>query len=298
MRAVPSTVVGWLAFVALMVGLSGCLTPALDEATVAQESLGFAGTPEFELLYYPYTVSLSRQITEPHPLYDGWNDIRMRFDTRRLARSGIDLLVVNVEPESSMTSDERTIQYRRFADYASQAGLPFCLQADVTGLSVEQLEAFLDWVVRLNLQEVEVVLRRENRPVLRLLNASHNQQQVDHIGLSLDYERWVKPDGWQDLAPALAEAQINAERSAILVYAGLTGGDPTAPPSSWLLPRDGGRTLRHGLLLAVSLNPDRVVIDSWNNFTNGSFIQPNMLDSAELERSLVETLSEIATENR
>ena len=50
----------------------------------------------------------------------------------------------------------------------------------------------------------------------------------------------------------------------------------------WALPRRHGRTLRAALRTALALPVDLICIGSWNNYADGSFIEPNSLDGDRL----------------
>ncbi len=102
-------------------------------------------------------------------------------------------------------------------------------------------------------------------------------RNVTQIGLRAVHWNW-RPAPEIEALPGLTGARVDPDRAAIRIYGGLLRGESGAEHTGWLVPRRKGKQLRTALEIALQLQPKQIVIESWNNFQDGSFIQPNSLD--------------------
>jgi len=242
--------------------------------------------PPISILYFPYSVSLNRDIWQPHPNYTAWTDRRMKSDLKRLTGIGIDQVIVNLDVERILTqkSDER---YHAFLTYAEHMknGPEICFQAELSAVDPKRLEAFFGKLARMNLHRYRIFSKVRGKPILMVRDHSPVQRhRLFHLEL-IELSRMTRHNRIKDVQ----FAYLNDSASVVMVFAGLYEKNAMAV-RRWRLSRKDGKTLDRNLQAAIHYFPNRVIISSWNNFTDGSFIEPSRKYSDRAYRSLVKSL--------
>jgi hypothetical protein len=255
------------------------------------------GRPTIVLLYYPYGPALSRDVTAPVPDYLGWPDERIERDFSRITGCGIDVVLLAV-PEDAATVEGLRIRYEDFfALRARQEGWPpLAVWIGAPALSgakagtAEGRTAFINWLVAC-FQRHPQIFWQENGRAFAVLAPTQKVWPVYHPALVF---RHTAEEGrqwsWKPV-PAGTMGVGNSEE-ALTVFAGYRDSE-----GRWQLPRRKGRTLRRGIRQAALLQPHYICIASWNNFVDGSFIEPNMLDGNRLLDALTHELERMTRQD-
>lgn len=270
----------------LVLLFTGCV--ATDTATVESQhwTIGHASAIEYAVEYYPYGPALDRTFTAPRPDFDAWTRRRMQLDLRAIDGGGIDqvqLIVDALEVALDRSVLERVPLF--LAEAADRApDLSIVLLADLRRLPEDRLQSFLDACFALNLYLYENYLQVDNTPLL-LFRPAAEYSGVAHIGLRTEIAEWYQPDGFNSTA-ALEHAWMSTNSKDILLPA-----CPPAEPEEWAKERQRGKPIAKAIAAARALQPRRIVLRSWNDFSDGSFIQKNETDGDEVYHSIRKMLN-------
>jgi hypothetical protein len=247
-------------------------------ATSAQESI------RYSVLYYPYDVSQERAIARPHPDYSGWPDTRMTRDIERISRSGIQEIIVFYQPDE-VRDKERLSRLRRFHELASvQKGLLVQVVVNCAGIPLAGYESFLNRLAALNLQGFSSTAQQQRKPVLMLRDAGH-LKLVSHPALRMETYPWTRAFESKRVAGALVSGEHN-DGGIVIPVARIDTEQWAQGKEVWLIKRRRARALIRSLKGAQELGFTRVILDSWNNYRTGSFLEPNLLDGDTVLQAL------------
>ncbi len=255
--------------------VGGCQTTR-SRATAGQWRIGHAEPTIYAVEYHPYGPALTRSLAAPHPNFGGWGRSRMQSDLRSLKRLGINEIQIIVEAGWLLENNEMAARIPVFIQEAERRApqLSVVLVVDLKHLQSAQLEAFLEFCMTLELHKYPNYVAIEGTPVV-VLRRAEAFPDARHLGLQFEYQIWEQP-------PGFGPGELNAERTDIRVTAGAV-----STADEWRVPRENGRTIATAIRAARQLLPRRLVIRSWNNFTDGSFLQRNSLDgNAVYEQAL------------
>ena len=226
-----------------------------------QGNIGETARPLMSIVYYPYGPAIDRSIASPHPDFSGWSDQRMRMDLRRIHRAGFDQIILRIDlPYLQNDPSTYASRVRHFIDMAhalassDSPGIVIELDCDQILQMDIDLNSVLRWVESLKLHEAHVYSKLEGLPLIRLRGES-TPKKLKHVGLAID-------DNDRDEVRLIAGKYNRIAMKA----------------DSWLIPRDKGKTAIHEMKRAVQSGTSSIVLESWNDFWSGSFIQPNSLD--------------------
>ncbi len=274
-----------LVFAAVWMVVNGCQTnKVLRSDGAVRPSYISVG-----ITYFPYDQSMVRLLSAPHPDYRGWPDNRMHRDLTRLSTCGIDTVYVYLKPDYFFNSDKisRIEKFIETADLLDGCphivfvidGAKGDMQTDRDGASLAGTLAGL------RLHERSVYTRTGRKPLIYLTNWPAPLPL--HPGLSFALIAWspLRADADRDLQYAAQDRQ----RDTVLIRAGLGPVDGAAN-GNWRIERKGGRALIKALRAAIRMEPAEVVISSWNNFDEGSYVEPDLEDGDVVYRALCNAL--------
>jgi len=281
-----------LLLVVLSLSIAGCQTAddpemALPPPAAAQPGIpqaepsapeSAAGAPTLAVLYHPYGPALEHAVALPHPVYRGWTARRIQADLRRLAATPIDLVLVRIHPqEQGPRLADGISRWRAMA--SAHAGAPeWMLSIDGSGTDAATLQAMVPWLERLALVGAPRYRTRGGRPLVQVVNSPPRQLRSDY--LAFEFVQWREESA--------AGPVRSREGRDVRIRAALADSSE----DGWAIPRAEGKHLRQAVAEAAALQPARIVIESWNNFRNGSFIQPNTLDEMAMLKALAAAVAE------
>ena len=265
----------------LLVFASGC-----RNMTVVRQAPALTYTnddpPLFLMFYYPYGPGLVRKLAQPVPDYSGWPDERMVRDIDRFTNTGVDVVVVAVDADSTheMYMQERLSRFLGLCtEHGGKLQVAFFLYRGDGKTPWSDLEEagsqLVQWMVDPSVAYSPSYWRFEGRPAL-ILDEAMTNLRISHPALKIVRTKGIGGE-WNLSSPsAQGGCVFNKNRTQAVVYGGyFTNG-------SWFLPRQRGKTLKHALWTAFEARASVICIASWNNFMRGSFVEPNNLDSTEL----------------
>lgn len=242
--------------------------------------------PVFALLYYPLGPSLVRGIAVPVPDYQSWPDERMERDIGRLRETGVDAIILAMDMAVLRDAAIRE-RYAHFlslcvaANAATRVPPPLRLVFGLYGDAdrAADFPFFVQWFFSFpaDLRQ-QMMFGADNRPLL-LLAPDLAQALERHPafrcqiapGDGLGTVRLLEQRGAP--LPVAPDAVCTIHAGLLAETTGSGGGK-----RDWLLPRRNGKTLRRALAAGAVAGPRLVCIASWNNYAEGSFVEPNTLD--------------------
>lgn len=260
--------------------VGGCQTTR-SPATAGQWRIDHREPTIYAVEYHPYGPALTRSLAAPHPNFGGWGRSRMQSDLRDLKRLGIKEIQIIVEAVWLLDNREMAARIPVFIQEAARRApqLSVVLVADLKHLQPAQLDEFLEFCMGLTLHTYPNYVAIGGTPLIVLRRAGAFPD-VRHLGLQFEYQVWDQP-------PGFGVGELNAERTDIRVTAGAV-----STADEWRVPRKNGRTIVTAIRAARQLMPRRLVIRSWNNFADGSFLQRNSLDNNTVYEKTLKALRE------
>lgn len=275
---------GWGWLVVLLVLLpAGCASlvargwvkvtppPALD--------LGQAGRPVVAVRYFPYGPALARELAAPYPDYDSWSARRMAADLRAMASLGVACIWLEWRPVAAQQPGFAA-DLQQFLDLAKAAGgMEVVLVLDGNG---PEWAAGLDWLGSLGLGSAPAYRREGGLPVVYVQSTEGEPALPAVPGLALRPLTWTQP-------PELGRLGLPAsrlERGLGVVELPLAKG-PAAGQRRWQLARpEQVLDLAARWRTALALRPRCILVQSWNDFADGSFAAPNDRDGETTVKAL------------
>lgn len=248
----------------------------------------FSSEPVFGVTYHPYGVSQLRDLATPHPDYVGWTDARMERDLQRIHAIGFELVLVMYRPGSK--DADRLARVRKFHGYASNLpGLQLQLVVDCFGTEREDLKRFFNACAALNLQGFSSSLQSKRKPVLFLHNAAHIPE-LTHPALAIRRFHWTRPIEIKRAEGAVTGPEATPGR--IILPAGLADRSTlTSSRLEWTIQRRKGRSIARAIDAAGEYGYHEIIVDSWNDYHDGSFVEPNLFDGDAVSRALQKKLA-------
>ena len=279
-----------LLIAALAVLLVSCSTPPQRPAS----------PPIFGIHYYPYTVSGVRTTAAPTPNYKEWSGERMRRDLERLEKTGVDVVIVSVNPEE-IARQGKGAAYLRFIELAGK--MPNCpkvmFMAESHGAVKSDVKAFLDWCVAQKFEGKKGYFLFEGKPLVELYDAP-DDKTARPAELTLRHTVWaqkwhcrltvprevLRQEWYWSVAKTPEATVLSKNGEQAMVFAGFLKNGDKGPVAGWDVDRADGRALRDRIRAAVALKPKIICVVSWNDFWEGHFIEPNNFDGNKLSRVL------------
>jgi hypothetical protein len=259
----------------LVVGLTGCTMLGLHSSKDRYVAIH----------YYPHTVSTVRTIAKPTPEYEDWNEMRMRLDLERLANLKVDIAIVAVDPED-IQDPGRALKYLRFVDLAAKYPFKVAFMAEGRRASPFDMRKFGEWCER-NLPNRLGYFHYEGQPLVEFHNVA-NAANYTSPSLTIRRTEGGAEWGWRPGKKYSPEVSPNGEQ--VMVYAGLLlNGD--RPELGFSMQRGKGSCIRRQFRQAIATDARFICIASYNDFYEGSFVEPNTFDGDSVFKALRSEIS-------
>ncbi len=268
--------------------------PLLLAAALLSSCVGFdrsrdvkrtEASPDYKLWvrYLPHTDQEAqfRLGVRPVPMDNGWTDLRMQRDLQRIYFAEISVVMVEVSPEE-LLQGAFLARLRRFGELANEYQLKILIslvQARPEAPQTLERGNLLDFLERLALPQFPAYYLQE-----------------DGMPVVLVQESFALPGPNPDSHEAVAILRIGQELPA---YRPEAPRDPALPcqwacggiaPGNgslrWNLPRKRGNTLAKQLKLLRGTSIKVLLLSSWNDYAEGSFLENNSLDGNALTSAL------------
>jgi hypothetical protein len=246
----------------LVIGLTGCTM------------LGWRSNIDryVAIHYYPYTVSTVRTIAKPMPDYENWNEMRMRLDLERLASLKVDIVMVAVDPED-IQNQGRALRYLRFVDLAAKYPFKVAFMADGRRASPFDIRKFGEWCEQ-NLPNRLGYFYYQGQPLIEFRNVFN---ETNYANPSLTIRRTDGGSEWIWGPGKKHRPEISPNGEQVMVFAGLLfNGD--RPELGFSLQRGKGSCIRRQFRQAAATHARFICVASYNDFYEGSFVEPNTFD--------------------
>lgn len=243
-------------------------------------------------VYLPNPEIPAHGSIRPVPAHQGWTNLRMERDLDRMAEAEISAVLVAVTPEQLLT-EEFHERYRKFAEESERHSIQFALMLVNTLETAPAIErkniaqylenqGFLDF--KFNLRN------RDGVPLLLIaeefaLDAPKPELDQMLCFLQLGHELPALPSGPLDLT-----AMHPTAGGVLWIRAGDNSGcapyNRARPTDDWTIRRRNGAPLKRQLDQARAVGATLLLLDSWNNYERGSFVENNSLDQDALLKLL------------
>lgn len=258
----------------LLLGLESCFTFQSPRDTEAIQHL----KSEIWVRYIPETDhdAQFRLGVRPIPMDNGWTDLRIERDLKRIVFCGIDVVIVETAPQKLM-DNEFLERFRQFGRKAAENKIKVVLSlVEDEGIRLERAN-LLQYLESLELHCIPSYLLKDKIPVVLVdsaFNLSDAQQDEPLALLRFGKELPARPD-----TPLVDEISLPAEfiwcRSA-----------QCTPQGEWLIKRKRGGNLQKQLDLLRQTQCKVILLSSWNDYARGDFIESNSLDGEGMMRIL------------
>lgn len=269
---------------------SGCIFRTVYSSPSEPETATRPPLPVWAV-YWPNPVQPSRSTIRPVPAHLGWTNIQMERDLLRMAECGVTASLVAVTPQQLLTSEFQE-RYSTYLNSAQAAGVQVALflvsasspapaleRQNITQYFLEQ--KFIDHPATLCQDEIPVLVvscdfvldppSPEALEPLRILQFGHELPSRPSGPLDIST---LHPDSqgvmWIRAADNSGCAPINRGR----------------PADDWAIPRRKGSALRKQLKQARTSEARLLLLDSWNDYQRGSFVETNSLEQDDLLKIL------------
>ncbi len=250
------------------------------------------------IVYHPYGPALERCLAIPLPDYSGWTDDRMERDFNRLKATGVDVALVGIEAEK-MSDHSRLERYRRLLELRAMnvdwPDLAFFIDfSEVDWSDAHRSETVSAWLLDLNMPHHPGIFQVAGRPLVVLV--SHERityrHPAFHSVIALPFPERVNEWRWQPGNSKWAAASPDGRQAWLQV--GWLDREETEPERQWRRRRrDGANPVRWALREGLLLEPRFVVINSWNNYLDGSFVEPTRADGDRASQILQREISHL-----
>jgi len=222
---------------------------------------------QYGVVYYPYTVFYPRNIATPRPDYEEFSEARMISDLKSMRIARIDFVLISIDENQIFD----TPAYRLFFSLAQDYNVKLCFMIEHPQ-TTETLQQVVEWVNQFYMQSV--YFKWQGKPLLVFYECFANP---DYDNSEYTVRHMIYNKQWQwfggDIVPMLSAA---GDRMTIIHPAILNVGG--YPEYGWMHPRTNGDFYKEQWSQAKQLNPALILIATWNDFWEGTFITSNTLD--------------------
>ena len=279
----------FLIFIVFVVILQGCITVYQNQSKPA---VTLPPPLPVWAVYLPTPELPAHSTIRPIPAHQGWTNLRMERDLERMAQvkiTGVLVVVTHVQ----LLGDSFHERYRKFAELAEAQGLHVALL--LTSLTNPAPALDRDNIVQY-LQEQGLInfpssLRNEaGMPLLLVaddfvLNGLQGNNNQTVCVWQLGHDVPALPSGTLDVPSMRPEANgmlwIRAADNS-----GCASVNRGRPTDDWMIRRRNGAPLKRQLDQARAVGATLLLLDSWNNYERGSFVENNTLDQDALLKIL------------
>jgi hypothetical protein len=258
--------------------LSSCVAPSRSEERTEP-------APDYKIWvrYLPHTDQEAqfRLGVRPVPMDNGWTDLRMQRDLQRIYFAEISAVMVEVSPEE-LLQESFQARLRRFGELANEYQLKILLsvvQSQPESPQTLDRKNLADFLGRLALPQIPAYFLQEDGKAVVLI-----------------HETFGVADPSSEAPEAIAILRFGKELPAYrpqspqdptLRYQWACGGIVPGPGDlRWNLPRKRGNTLVKQLKALRGSPIEILLLSSWNDYSEGSFLENNSLDGNALTSAL------------
>ena len=229
--------------------------------------------------YCPY-VDFRDSELRPVPYYMGWTDDRMNRDLQSMTKARVTAALVELSPSAIMRAEVRERLWR-FGELSSKSRVrvALLLVPDKSGTLKMRRANVLRFLETQQFGSLPGALKQADRVVVVLSerivldswqSPSPESLYIRHLGHDLP----ACPNGPKSYGVD--------EHGVMWARAGERGGSKSVSEKAqrleWPLARDGGVTLRDQLILARRQNAKLVLLNSWNDYSDGSAVETNSIE--------------------
>lgn len=256
-------------------------------------------------IYHPYP-DFSNLPTEvsPLPSYTGWTVHRMERDLARMRDVGFDGVLLAITPKdlANPVTVDAIGQFLALAAAPSpssptptytpapifKVGLLLAPSKPVT-LREENVTRYLE---SKNLLSFAAVLKLDGKPFIGFSEkVVLMPDPYSTCSCRLFGRDWpAMPSGQDGGQSALGKEGVQWVRVA--EHGGSSPVDWDEKTTQWPLSRRRGNAFAEGLRQAFALQARIIIVSSWNNYSNGSFMEPNTLDHDEMSKVMRNILNQ------
>ena len=267
-----------------------CVTIVSEDKVAELRENPYKGksSPLILAVYHPYPSFMTtvEAPVRPLPGYDGWSNNRMERDLSRMQDAGVNGVLLFIKPED-LADGIRFERIRHFHELASARQPVFRVVLVLDGNNELNTDNASQFIKRKGLADFPCVLRLHGSPVLafskniRLVRSGGAESAnfcIRHIG-----NDWPAPPKGADFGrPAPLDGLVWVKTADSRVAADNSDNPASSRQGAWSLPRGKGRNFANRLRLALQEKADIICIQSWNDFSDGSFLEPNTLDRSTM----------------
>ena len=276
----------------LLLMVTSCVSDSPKEPTPKLTANPYSGhgKPLILAVYHPYPnfSTTVESAIRPLPGYTGWVDSRMERDIQRMRGVGINGVLLSINPED-LADSIRFERIRRFYELAAVQQPSFKIALMMGGNNELDVENVSQFIYRKGLAEIASALKLNGKTVIvfdkliRLVQKENTKDKDKSYFNSFCYRQIGKD--WPPLPLGNAIGKPETTDGFVWVK---TGDNHESPDSfktqiinlqdNWILPRGNGRNFANRLRHAFHDKASIICIQSWNDFSDGSFMEPNTLD--------------------
>ena len=274
----------------LLLGVS-CATISNDSVpTLKENPYKNHGRPLILAVYHPYPDLRSTfpSSIRPLPSYDGWTDSRMDRDMQRMRSVGINGVLLSINPED-LADNIRFERISRFYDLAAVQQPSFKVALMMGGKNELDIENVSQFIQRKGLADIPSALKLNGKTIIvfdkqiRLVQSVKQDDKEKTFDKAFCFRQIGKD--WPLLPQGIDIGKPESTDGFVWVK---TGDNHESPDrfgkqiinlqDNWILPRGNGRNFANRLRHAFHDKASIICIQSWNDFSDGSFMEPNTLD--------------------
>lgn len=276
-----------LAALLALCSLTGCRTAT----RTPPPEFSFATTdwrPQCLLEYYPYPTwepESALQDIRPIPAYTGWTDERMLRDIERFQGTAVSVIMLVITPQNLGQPDILT-RVRRFYDLVAQnaPGLKIMLAFQAERQLKMPFSNVLGFMRKQGFLTHSAAWTPNNGPAVIAIS-SHLELSEERNSTDLTVWHFSRelPERPHHLFDSSSLATLGQCAWIIAADCGVVHSGATPEwQQRWNAPRRNGLTLKTQLMQAWAQRLPYIIIGSWNNYSDGSFLEPNSLDGEKL----------------
>ncbi|MBR6470174.1 MAG: hypothetical protein IKS83_00125 [Victivallales bacterium] len=236
------------------------------------------------VVYLPTPEIPPNGTIRPIPAHQGWTNLRMERDLERMAQAKITAALVMVT-HIQLLDESFHERYRKFAELAEIRGIQVALLLTSLTSHAPALERsnIALYLSEQGLTNFPSSLRNETGiPLLVVtadfvLDAPQDEHDQTTCIWQLGHDLPALPSGPLDVPAMRPDA-----RGVLWIRAADNSGCAVVnrgrPTDDWTIRRREGAALKRQLEQARSVGAKLLLLDSWNNYSRGSFVEPNSND--------------------
>ncbi|GEM_PF-4602344 len=231
--------------------------------------------------YLPETDSDAqfRMGVRPVPMDNGWTDLRMSRDISRIASCGIHVIMVECTPQQ-LANEEFLVRFRHFCELASKSGrlVVLSLVPDRQEFQPIDRQNLLQYLEKMDLISTPGYLQEENRPAFLVAEEYHLEESNPEFPENITLMRFGVELPPCPTTPLDEQIPLPARFQWMRAAQYLTENPKSPSNTGWVVQRSRGKKLSKQFKLLRQTECQVVLLSSWNDYSDGSFVENNSLD--------------------